>query len=178
MVKEVEVKVLNVDLESIEGKLKGYKAQLIAKEEQRNIIFDGRSSSQKIKDGDYLRIRETRDLINNKIHRELTFKKFLSTKKLRKSIETNVKIDSVDSMIDILDSLGYKVIEDGRKFRKSYMYKNIRFDLDLWDKNIYPYPYLEIEVTRPEDLEEAIKILNIDRKNISTKSIMELKEEL
>ena len=37
---------------------------------------------------------------------------------------------------------------------------------------------MEIEVEKEEDLNKAIKILNIDEKNISTKSIVELREDL
>jgi len=40
------------------------------------------------------------------------------------------------------------------------------FEIDEWDKEIYPHPYLEIE--------EAIKLLNIDKQNITAKSIDEL----
>ena len=81
-------------------------------------------------------------------------------------------------MIYILKDLKYEIKEEGYKNRTSYIYQNIRFDLDKWDKNTYPYPYMEIEVEKKEDLEKAVNLLKIHKNNISTKSIMELKEEL
>lgn len=81
-------------------------------------------------------------------------------------------------MVLILKDLKYEIIEEGYKERKSYLYEKIRFDLDKWDKETYPFPYMEIEVEKEDDLEKAISLLNIDKNNITTKSIMELKEEL
>ena len=37
---------------------------------------------------------------------------------------------------------------------------------------------MEIEVNDEKDLEKAIELLSIDKDNITTKSIMELREEL
>ena len=59
----------------------------------------------------------------------------------------------------ILKDLKYEIIEEGYKERKSYKYNNIRFDLDKWDKDTYPFPYMEIEVEKEDDLEIAIKLL-------------------
>ena len=37
---------------------------------------------------------------------------------------------------------------------------------------------MEIEVSSKEDLEKAIDLLNIDKKNVTTKSILELRNDL
>ena len=176
MSKEIEVKVLNVDLKDMENKLIKLNAKLISEEYQRNIIFDTKEPSRKLDTNTYLRIREVKNLISNKTDIKLTLKENIGKKSLRENIETTTKIDNIESMVYILENLGYEVVEDGKKYRKSYLYENIRFDLDIWDKNIYPYPYMEIEVKEPEDLDKAIKLLDINEANISTKSIMELKE--
>lgn len=178
MAKELEVKILNIDLDDMEKKLKDIGGKLIAKEYQINTIFDSRDRYIEKDLNSYLRIRETKDLLKNNITINLTLKKNISKEGARENIEITTKIDDKQSMITILQNLGYEKIEEGYKERISYTYDNIRFDLDKWDVNTYPYPYMEIEVEKKEDLEKAIDLLQIDKSNISTKSIIELKEEL
>ena len=81
-------------------------------------------------------------------------------------------------MIEILKSLGYFVFEEGFKERTSYILANVRFDLDKWDDETYPYPYMEIEVNDEDELEKMVVLLDISKENISTKSILELRDEL
>ncbi len=45
------------------------------------------------------------------------------------------------------------------------------------NKETYTKPYLEIEVSSEEDLEKAIKLLNLDRSQVTTKSIDELRKD-
>ena len=178
MVKEIEVKVLNVDLDEMEKRLIEIGAKLISREYQINIIFDSKDNYIENNLNSYLRIRETKDLLNHEIKVDLTLKKNIGKEGARENLEITTEIDNKESMIYILKNLKYEIKEKGYKNRTSYIYKNIRFDLDKWDKNTYPYPYMEIEVEKKEDLEKAINLLKIDKNNISTKSIIELKEEL
>lgn len=178
MAKEIEVKILNVDLDEMEKRLVDIGAKLISKEYQINIIFDSKDNYIENNLNSYLRIRETKNLLTNEVKVNLTLKKNISKDGARENLEVTTEIDDKQSMIYILKDLKYEVIEEGYKNRISYIYENIRFDLDKWDKNTYPYPYMEIEVEKKEDLEKASNLLNIDKDNISTKSIMELKEEL
>lgn len=178
MAREVEIKVLNIDLDEVEEKLKNIGAKLIANEYQINTVLDSDDRYIENELNSYLRIRETKDLLTDNASIRLTLKKNISHEKLRKNIEITTKIQDKESMISILKNLKYSIIKEGYKRRKSYVYQNIRFDLDKWDKETYPYPYMEIEVEKEEDLEKAINLLNIDKTNISTKSIMELESEL
>lgn len=178
MEKEIEVKVVKIDLEAVEESLQDLGAKFIGEEYQRNLVFDAREPLEKLKEDDYLRIREIKKPGCDQVSIELTFKENIGRDGLRQSLEQTVEISNSQTMVQILQALGYDLIEEGTKHRKSYIYENIRFDLDSWDKNTYPYPYLEIEVEKPEDLEKAIGLLNIDRENISTKSILQLKKEL
>ena len=57
------------------------------------------------------------------------------------------------------------------------MYENILFEIDTWDEQTYTKPYLEIEVTSDEELEKAIAMLNLDRNQITTKPIDELRKD-
>ncbi len=175
---EIEVKVLNIDLDEVENKLLDMGAELVAKEYQINTVIDSKDKYIQKKLNSYLRIRETTDLIKNKKDINLTLKKNVGQEEVRKNIEISVEIDDKDAMLNILKDLGYNVIEEGFKERKTYIYDGIQFDLDRWDQKTYPYPYMEIEVKDQDDLQRAIALLNISRDNISTKSITELKEEL
>jgi adenylate cyclase class 2 len=57
------------------------------------------------------------------------------------------------------------------------MYDNMLFEIDTWDEGTYSKPYLEIEVASAEELEKAITILNLDRSQITTKAIDELRKD-
>ena len=177
---ELEVKVLNVDLDLMEKKLLDLGAKLIDHEKQKNIIIDRPDSSiQKDLDA-YLRIREKRGL-DGRTTRTLTFKKSLGDSELRKNVELDLTINSQEeeeNLLKILSQLGYGVVSIGYKDRRSLVWENIRFDLDIWDKDTYPYPYMEIELEREEDLARAIRLLDLDPKNISTDSIVDLKNKL
>lgn len=178
MVKELEVKILNIDLDEMEKRIISMGGRLIAKEVQVNTLID--SSERPIKESinAYLRLRETKDLINDKTNFTLTLKKIISTNGLRENIELNSDVDNKESVIQIFKELGYDLIDEGYKERKSYELHNARFDFDIWDQKTYPYPYMEIEVDSQESLDEIIKLLQIPAESISTKSIMELKKDL
>ncbi len=176
---EKEVKVLNVDLKEMEKKLLNIGAKLISDEKQINIIFDSKNKHiEKNLDG-YLRIRETKDNETKKI--TMTYKKSLGVEKTRSNLEINVTLNSLDeknNMIKILSELGYHISSIGYKDRKSYLYRDLRFDLDKWDKKTYPHPYMEIEFDKEEDLENIVDVLKLDKKNITTESILQLQKKL
>ncbi len=171
---ELEVKVINVDLDIMEEKLKAIGADLIAFEFQKNIIFKEDLLRKTGTDG-YLRIREVEDGLTGKKSQELTLKKQSVREGLRFSEEVNIPFENTEGLLDLLESLGCNVENIGYKTRRSYLYDNIRFDLDLWDRETLDMPYMEIELESYEDLERAVDLLNIDRKNITTKSIKELR---
>lgn len=178
MVKELEVKILNIDLDEMEKRIISLGGRLIAKEVQVNTLIDSTNKPIKENINAYLRLRETRDLLNNKSDITLTLKKIISTDGLRENIEMNSEVENKEAILKIFNELGYDLLEEGYKERKSYSLYNARFDLDIWDEKTYPFPYMEIEVESQEDLDKIIKLLDISKENISTKSIMELKKEL
>lgn len=178
MSREIEVKVIGIDIDLLEDRLKNIGAELISIEEQKNIILDTKDKLKNSSENSYLRIRETNNKLLNTIDREITFKENISNKKARENIEIESKISDIDSMLKILSILGYDILTIGYKYRKSYMYNNIRFDLDTWDQDTYPESYMEIEVESEEELDRAITLLKIKKENITTDSIVELKKKL
>ena len=178
MVKELEVKILNIDIEQIEVKILALGGKLISKELQVNTLIDSSKNPIKSSIDAYLRIRETKDLLNDKETTTLTLKKNLKNNYVRENIELNTNIENKDVMLEILHDLGFDKIEAGHKKRTSYLLENARIDLDIWDENTYTYPYMEIEVENEKALDKIINMLEINPENISTKSIVELRDEL
>lgn len=178
MVLELEVKVLGMNIKDLEKEAVKKGAKLIADEEQVNILID--SSEKPIKSylDAYFRIRETKDLINNKFTTTLTLKKNISLEGIRKNEELNTNIDDKEIMLRILRDLGFDKIEIAYKKRKSYEFMGARLDFDTWDEKIYPFSYMEIEVKDIKDLSKITSKLNIPQENISTKSINQLRNEL
>ncbi len=178
---ELEVKILNMDLGLLEEKIKSLGGVLKSVEKQTNIVIDTRDKKiQKDLDG-YLRIRDKLNLVTNEKTSKLTFKKNLKGKKVRENIELDVRLEGPDdkeNIIKILELLGYEIVNIGYKDRKTYLLGDIRFDLDKWDEETYPTPYMEIEVKKEEDLQRALDLLEIPKENVSILSIVELKNQL
>ena len=177
MERELEVKVLGIDFDALEEKLKSSGARFLGREEQENIRINSEKLKIKSEKG-YFRIRKSLNSITNKTIYQLTFKEQVKDLKVRQSLEHTIQFDNLEEMISILKLIGFNIFNRGYKIRKSYSYKNARFDFDTWDKNSYPSPYLEIELKDKNDLEDLLKEFKIDKKNITTKSIAELRKDL
>lgn len=175
--REIEVKVLDIDKNDIEKKLISLGANLIKNEHQTNIRFDTDDNTLKTTLNAYLRVRQTKNLFNDEIVNTLTLKKNISRDSVRINEEIETEISNFDETAKIMEILGYKRKRPGFKHRKSYIYENMTFEIDQWDEYTYSKPYLEIEVMCEEDLEKALKLLNIDKSSVTTKSIDELKKE-
>lgn len=176
--REIEVKILNINPKEIEGKLIALNAIKIKHEAQINMIYDTPEGFlEKIFSG-YSRIRITENLSTGDKQITYTVKKNLNASLSRQSIEHEVIINDSQEMEMILSDLGYVLKHKGHKERVSYRYDNILFEIDTWDKDTYPRPYLEIEVEKEEDIEKALVILELDRTQLSTKSIAELRLEI
>lgn len=176
--KEIEVKVLNINPEDIEKKLIDIGAVNVKNEKQINMVFDTKENYLSNNHNGYARIRINNDLLRNTEKVFLTVKKNIKSQKTRQNIEHEIEINDYKKMIQILADLGYELEHTGKKHRISYEYQDILFEIDTWDRETYPFPYLEIEVKVEEDIERAVTILDLDRKNITTKSIKQLRLEL
>ncbi len=171
---EIEVKVLNINKEEIRKKLVEIGAKLVKDEEQINIRFDTEDKYLRNTYHGYLRIRITKNNLSGETINTLTLKRNIARDEFRVNEEMETQISNVEETVKILEALKYRKKNPGKKHRVSYVYDDILFEIDEWDKEIYPYPYLEIEVKQKDDLDRAIKLLNIDKKNITAKSIEEL----
>lgn len=175
---ELEVKILGINIHETEEKLINIGAELISKELQINTVYDNsKGYISGVDSKTYLRIRETHNLLDDSYENTFTLKKLISDKGSRKSKEINVSIDSKNNLEEILLNLDINPVKVGKKERTSYRLNGVRFDIDIWDKDTYPDPYMEIEAETQEDINYVIKILGIRTDQISTKSITELRVE-
>lgn len=151
---EIEVKILDVDqgniakaLESI-GARKIQDTKLIVQWFRKEGVTEGQ-------DLWFLRIRS-----NSEGKTEVTWKsrpeKVGIAKKVR---EINFTVADPKILADFFESIGLVEYAYQEKFRKSWSYKDWRFDLDQ-----YPNmpAYLEIEGRDEKHIMEAIKLLNLE----------------
>ena len=92
--------------------------------------------------------------------------------------EYTIEFDSEENLKQILKFVKLDKQSSSKKERKSFEFMDARLDFDCWDKDFYPYPYLEIEVKDEEHLNEIINKLGINKDQISTESISELRSKL
>lgn len=174
MQREIEVKVLGIVPKEIEEKLISLGAEKISREMQKNYTFAPQTGEF---EKGYLRIRES-TVDDKKTPIELTFKEVKNDEEVRINNEFTVHIDSVSMMTSILEKMCVKLKYKGEKERISYRYKGQRFDIDIWDKDTYPHPYMEIEFTNQSKIDEILEDLDIDKSRVTTKSISDLISEL
>ena len=176
--KEIEVKILNIEPEEMIKKLIALGAVKVKDEKQINMIFDTSDFYLDKSSNGYARIRVTQDMLNNQHQKTFTLKKNITTDGVRENTEYNMELEDDELMIQILFGLGYELKHTGKKDRKSFEFEGILFEIDVWDNDTYPYPYMEIEVNKEEDINRAIEMLGIDKSNLTTKSIQQLRKEL
>lgn len=175
MDRELEIKVLNINIEEMEKKLKAKGAEFLGVEIQKNHTFAPKNAKE-FSNG-YLRIRE-KTVDDKREATELTFKEVVDNKdNIRVNNEYTTTINSTSNMIKILEEIGLVERYVGDKKRISYNYRGQRFDIDIWSKDVYPDPYMEIEFTNVNLMEEILDEFEIDRKNVTNESINELIEK-
>lgn len=161
--KEIEVKILGYSVDEYIQILGKIGATKVGEESQVNHRF----LDIKTENDSYLRLRVVND------EATFTFKERKDNTNMRQNLEYSISIPDPKMFLTIMDKIGMKYSTEHKK-RIKYKYKDIFFDIDKWDDEIYPYPYMEIEVNDEAELDEIVKKLGIEKKNISTKSIREL----
>lgn len=174
--REKEVKVFNLDYAKLKAELLSKGALHLGEEKQVNYILrvDVDKESNKLKS--LLRLREVdKDGSKNYF---LTYKiRQEDENGLRSSKEVNSEVMDKDATLEILEMLGVKAKHVNYKLRDSYLYNEARFDFDEYDKDTFDRPYLEIEVKNDAKLDEILEEFKIDKKNITSKTIDELRKD-
>lgn len=174
--KELETRIIKIDVASIRKLLISNGAEKVKEENQVNDIYDfedGRLLEQK----GYARIRTVNDLLNNKKIIFMTTKKMLSQGKFKEMEENEVIVDNKEAAEGIYKSLGLVLKQSIQKFRESYKLKDGLVEIDINDKNFCPFPYIEIETDSEEKLERIVKLLGYTMEDTTSKTIYQLIEE-
>lgn len=174
--KEIEVKILNIDPDSVRMKLKSIGAVPVKRENQINRIFDF-PDKRLLKDKGYARIRQVEDLLNGAQHCYMTVKKIISQAKFKIMEENETKISDSAEGENILRALGLMQYSSISRYRESYSYKKSLIEIDINDKEFFPVPYIEIESENEGELEEIVGLLGYEMKDATSKTIYELLEE-
>ncbi len=155
MTHEIETKVLDIDSEKIKQKLNSLGAK---KTQDTRLIVDWYhiKGTKEGEDPWFLRIRS-----NSEGKHEVTWKAksdILGT--ARKHKEINFNIQEPEKLSDLFEELGLEKYAHQEKDRISFIYKDWQFDIDQ-----YPQmpAYLEIEGTSEENIQEAMKLLEIEK---------------
>ncbi len=162
--KEIEVKILEINLPEIRRKLIRLGARNTFDGELHVAVFDyPQGKFEKTKE--YLRLRT----VGNKT--ELCYKGKNTSKKFKIREEIEVHVDSFEKTATILQRIGLKKVYDYHKHRESYRLGSVKVDIDT-------HPgvptYLEIEAPTEKQVEAAVKKLGYAMAQTTNISIGEI----
>lgn len=166
--REIEVKILEIDREKIERTLIALKAEKVFDGDIQTLFFDF-EDSKIIKAKDVLRLRKEADKI------ELTYKKVRFTQTAKTAEEYSVEVSSLEAMKKILENLGLSVRESMEKHRVSYKLENVRFDIDRYFGSYAYIPeFMEIEAENTSSIHKYAELLGFKKEDCLPWSTTEL----
>ena len=157
--KEIEVKILDIDRKKIEKKLRSLGAKK---------IFDGRIDARFF---DFKNMPVKRAKNHFRLRKEgnttkLTFKVHVSKKKAKINKEYEVEVSDFETMKAILELLGLHVWKRMTKRRISYMLKGTRFEIDRYaGKYSFIPEFLEIEAKDIKTIYRYAKLLGFRKED-------------
>jgi adenylate cyclase, class 2 len=168
MMREIEVKILDVDRPSLEKKLIKFGAKKVFDGELRALYFDYKDQSLK-KAGHTLRLRKEKD---NSI---LTFKEYVSNDRLKQRDEYEAAVDDFDKTKDILERLGFMINLELHKHRISYSFGNVKVEFDKYlGKHLFVPEFLEIEGPDEGNIYCVARLLGYDKSDCKPWTTKEL----
>jgi len=158
--KEIEIKILDINVEEIRTKLLSLGAEKTFEGDIHAVFFD--SPRNKLKNqGNTLRVRK----IGEKTELCFKGKKEEGPFKIRPEIE--VITNNFSNTLKILEHSGFIKSKGRRKIRESYQLNNVKFDIDF---NVGIPAYLEIEAANEKIVEKYVKKLGFSMAEISNLS--------
>lgn len=174
--KELETRIIDIDVASIRKILIDNGAEKIKEENQVNDIYDFEDMSLLAQKG-YARIRTVHNLMDNSITYYMTTKKLLSQDTFKVMEENETIILDKKAGEGIFTSLGLIHRQSISKYRESYKLDIGLVEIDINDKNFCPFPYIEIETDSTEHLKRIVSLLHYNMKDTTSKTIYELIDE-
>lgn len=171
--RELETRIIDINLDNIRKTLTELGAEKVKVEDQINNIYDY-SDRRLLNEKGYARVRTVKDNLNNKVVYYMTTKKMLSQEKFKIMEENEVIVEDGEIAQNIFKALGLTLIESIKKYRESYKYKNTLVEIDINDPSFCPFPYIEIETSSEQELEEVVKLLGYTMEDTTSKTIYEI----
>lgn len=171
--KEMEIRIVNIDVDVIRTKLFSLGCTKVKEENQINLIYDF-PDKKLLNNKGYARIRIVENLINNKTTNYMTVKKLLSSEKYKIMEEHETEILSSQAGKNILESLGLCLIQEIKKYRESYKFKDTLIEIDINQKDFCPFPYIEIESCYEAQLKKVVSLLGYTMEDTTSKTIYEI----
>ena len=161
---EYEVRVLEINKEEIQKKLKELNAVLIEDVFQKRYVYD----FNPVNPNKWIRLRTN----GNKT--TLTIKNVESSN-IDGTKEIEIEVSDFDTANEILKELGYnpRGIQENKRIK--YDLNGIEVDIDTWPK--IP-TYLEIEGKNEEEVYQTLELLGIPRKNATALDVQSIYEQI
>lgn len=162
--KEIEVKILNIDIANIEAKIKQLGGKKIADDFLIDRVFDTPEGT----------LKQTKSLLRLRTNGTTSFLTFKNNASIQNGIRTTdeyeTAVDNADIMHTILTSLGYEQIRYREKKRISYLLGEVRIEIDE-----YPTipPYIELEGTE-ENIPQTVTQLGFTMQETVPWTVTEL----
>jgi adenylate cyclase class 2 len=163
---EIEVKILEIDVPSVEEKLKLLGAEKKFDGPVETIFFDNGTLKDQKK---IVRLRKMG------LRSFFTYKQKISQDEVKIYDEEEVEISDFDVMKNALEKLGYRVKKHILKNRISYHLNGTKFEIDQFTGaySFFP-PFIEIEAESQEKIYELAEKLGFSKEQCTAKSTSDL----
>ncbi len=161
---EYEVRVLEINKDEIQSKLKELKAKLVEDSFQRRYVYDFKP----VNPSKWIRLR------TNGSKTTLTIKNVESSN-IDGTKEVEVEVSDFDTTNEILKELGYvpRGVQENKRIK--YDLNGVEVDIDTWPK--IP-TYLEIEGTSEEEVYNTLELLNIPKEKATSLDVQNIYKEI
>jgi len=153
--REIEVKILEVNRPELEKKLLSLGAEKIFEGTISDVYFDTNDKTK------LLRLRNENDKTI------FTLKNKILADGVKEAEETEVEVKDYETMKKIVESLGYSVYLELIKKRISYKLNGARFEFDNYLDNWEHVPeFMEIEAKNKEEIIKNAKLLGFEERDL------------
>ena len=154
MHKEIEERVLEIDIDKMISKLESLGARKIGEWYQKRYVYDFNPK----RENEWIRLRDTGEEIT------LTYKN-VEENTTDGTKELEIKVDNFEDTNTLLEILGYKSKAYQENKRIRYILDSVEIDIDSWP--LIP-SYMEIEAKSVQEIKKIEKLLEVNEEKITT----------
>lgn len=151
---EYEARVLDIEKEKLEKKLKDLGAEKIADFNYKRRVYNFNPAN----DNKWIRLR------TDGVNTTLTIKE-IKSQEIDGTEETEIKVSDFEQTNIILNKLGYKSHTYQENKRTRYVLEGVEIDIDTWP---YIPTYVEIEGKSTDDVKNMINKLGLENKKVTS----------